>query len=34
MWNWRELAVELEPGGELPEYVRAFGEDAEGECTC
>lgn len=31
MWNWRELTVELEDGGEFREYVRSFGEDAQGE---
>lgn len=31
MWNWRQLEVELEGGGEFHEYIRSFGEDAEGE---
>ena len=31
MWNWRELAVEVEGGGEFHEFVRSFGEDAERE---
>lgn len=31
MWNWQELTVELESGGEFREYIRSFGEDAEGE---
>ena len=29
MWNWRQLAVELEGGGEFQEYIRSFGQDAE-----
>jgi hypothetical protein len=29
MWNWQELTVELEGGGEFREYVRSSGEDAE-----
>ena len=29
MWNWRELTVELEGGGEFQEYIRSFGQDAE-----
>lgn len=29
MWNWQELTVELEGGGEFQEYIRSFGQDAE-----
>lgn len=29
MWNWQELTVELEGGGEFHEYIRSFGQDAE-----
>lgn len=29
MWNWDELRVELEGGGEFREFIRSFGQDAE-----
>jgi hypothetical protein len=29
MWNWRQLTVEVQGGGEFHEYVRSFGQDAE-----
>lgn len=29
MWNWKELAVELQGGGDFHEYVRSFGQDAD-----
>ena len=31
MWDWQELAVELQGGGEFHEYIRSFGEDADRE---
>jgi glucose/arabinose dehydrogenase len=29
MWNWQELTVELQGGGDFQEYIRSFGQDAE-----
>lgn len=29
MWNWQQLSVEVEGGGEFHEYIRSFGQDAE-----